>query len=77
LQIPTPFPLRWREKAFHRWPTIGELLLAIEPLCLLREHDPIPSHLLIRNLYEGILLLASQTLSRDPLSADIDLRRRS
>jgi hypothetical protein len=33
------------------------LLLAIEPLCLLRKHGPIPSHLLIRNLYEGISCL--------------------
>jgi hypothetical protein len=33
------------------------LLLAIEPLCLLRKHGPVPSHLLIRNLYEGISCL--------------------
>src|SRR5262245_3977363 len=41
----------------YLWATIGRLLLAIEPLCLLRKHGPIPSHLLIRNLYEGISCL--------------------
>ena len=41
----------------YRWPTIGGLLLAIEPLCLLGKHGPVPSHLLIRNLYKGISCL--------------------
>src|SRR5262245_18770191 len=36
--------------AAYLWPTIGGLLLAIEPLCLLRKHGPVPGHLLIRNL---------------------------
>jgi hypothetical protein len=71
--LPTPFPRVGRRKHFatavedsrqrrlvrlaYRWLTIGRLLLAIEPLCLLRKHGPIPSHLLIRNLYEGISCL--------------------
>ena len=58
--------------AAYRWPTIGGLLLAIEPLCLLRKHGPVPGHLLIRNLDEGVVL-ASQTLSHDLLCDDIDL----
>jgi hypothetical protein len=54
--LPTPVPRVGRRKLLPSriavsWLTIGRLLLAIEPLCLLRKHGPIPSHLLIRNLY--------------------------